>query len=487
MNRHNRRDFLKNTVATVLGVGMSAQIIPELYGKEGNLKHQDRPEDGLPPKGNPIIPGRGVCDPQVRVFNDTVYLYATHDYSPESRHFRMDNWWVWHSEDLVHWNLVSILKPEQTFLRKPFTECWATDAGTRNGKFYLYFSAGPQQIGVVVGDTPRGPWEDPLGKPLIPKGVTPTEVRDPGILMDDDGCNYIVFGTWNYYIARLADDMISLAETPRLIHLDRKYGPYGEGKTDDKPFLHKRAGVYYLSWGCFYAMSDSPYGPFIYKGSIVDQENTAIGFRTDNIVHDRHGSFFHFHGQWYFACNDQSQKGSQRYYRNSILSYVHYCDNGEIAPICISSMGVGRYDAARGTVEAEFFFKIAGGSVRECPAGGFEVRSLTNHSFLLYPNVENVPQHAKAILRLSSQAGGRGEIEIRENDVEGKLLGHAAIPDSGAWDKYIDLGVPIVLEHRNVDLAFVIRGERKEIVRFDSWRIVDECDSRTSHNPLSGS
>ena len=34
-------------------------------------------------------------------------------------------------------------------------------------------------------------------------------------------------------------------------------GPYGPGKADDKPFLHKNAqtATYYLSWGCFYATS----------------------------------------------------------------------------------------------------------------------------------------------------------------------------------------------------------------------------------------
>lgn len=480
MNPRDRRDFLKNSVAAALGVGMSAQMIPELSGEEMDWDQQGGPRSSLPPKGNPIIPGRGACDPQVRVFNGTVYLYATHDYSPENRHFRMDNWWVWHSDDLVHWNLASILKPEQTFLRKPFTECWATDAGTRDGKFYFYFSAGREQIGVVTGNTPAGPWKDPLGRPLIPKGLTPTAERDPGILMDDDGSNYIVFGTWDYYIAKLNDDMISLAESPRLIQLDRKFGPYGEGKTDDKPFLHKRAGVYYLSWGCFYAMSNSPYGPFYYKGSIINLEYTAPDFRTDNLVHDRHGSFFQFHGQWYYACNDQSQKGSQRYYRNSILSYVHYCENGEIAPVRIRSLGVGRYDAAQGIVEAEDFFKIEGGSVRECPAGGFEVRGLTDRSFLLYPNIENVPQRAKLILRLSSRAGGTGKIEIRERDREGELLGRAVIPDSGGWDKYIDLSVPLASERRGLNLALVVRGKGEEIARLASWRIVDEDERHAS-------
>jgi hypothetical protein len=34
-----------------------------------------------PLSGNPILQGRGVCDPHIRIFNDTAYLYATHDQS----------------------------------------------------------------------------------------------------------------------------------------------------------------------------------------------------------------------------------------------------------------------------------------------------------------------------------------------------------------------------------------------------------------------
>ena len=90
----------------------------------------------------------------------------------------------------------------------------------------------------VVSDAPAGPWRDPLGKALIAKGQVPTETRDPGILQEADGTSYIVFGTYDFYIARLSDDMISLAETPRRITIADPEGPYGLGKTDDKPFLH---------------------------------------------------------------------------------------------------------------------------------------------------------------------------------------------------------------------------------------------------------
>jgi beta-xylosidase len=191
----------------------------------------------------------------------------------------MDDWWVWRTEDFITWKLVSILKPEQTYWGKPLSWCWATDAISRNGKYYFYLSVGPQEIGVVVGDSPAGPWKDPLGKPLVARGSVPTAARDPGVLQEPDGTSYLVFGTFDFYIAKLGDDMISFAETPRKIELDRLVGPMGEGRTDDKPNLHKRNGKYYLSWGCFYAMSDNVYGPYVYRGSVIDQEHTAEEFQ----------------------------------------------------------------------------------------------------------------------------------------------------------------------------------------------------------------
>ena len=165
--------------------------------------------------GNPIMPGIGLTDPHFVIYGDRAYVYATHDSSPDSKGFLMTDWWVWSSADLVRWRREGTLKPEDTFLKRPFKDCWATFGASKNGKYYWYFSAGPTEIGVVVADSPAGPWKDPLGRPLIPKGLTPTAQRDPDILMDDDGKAYMVYGTFDYFVVRLNDDMISLAEKPR--------------------------------------------------------------------------------------------------------------------------------------------------------------------------------------------------------------------------------------------------------------------------------
>ena len=60
------------------------------------------------------------------------------------------------------------------------------------------------------------------------------------------------------------------------------YGPCGNHTTDDKPFLHKQGGFYYLSWGCFYGMSKSVYGPYQTKGSVIDTALIDPSFRTNH-------------------------------------------------------------------------------------------------------------------------------------------------------------------------------------------------------------
>lgn len=453
----DRRQGLKAILATTATTALGSRALAA-------ATDQRRPAPAI---GNPILPFRGVCDPQVRVYDDQVYLYATHDASAASKTFLMNDWWVWKSSDLVAWEEVSVLTPEQTYWAKPSRECWATDAARRDDKYFFYFSRGPEEIGVVQSDHPDGPWRDPLGKPLVAKGSTPTQARDPGILQEPDGTSYIVFGTWDYYIARLSRDMISLAEPPRRIEIAHPEGPYGPGKTDDKPFLHRRGDKYYLSWGCFYAMGDSPYGPFEYKGSLITRDLVDPEFRDvpppkglpprfqphDMLLADRHGSFFELHGQWYFICNDQSLPGSGPYFRNSVISYVRYRRNGEMAPVRLTRTGVGQYDAARG-IEAADFFRVHAGRVEEQADGIFVAGSLRDGSWLLYPKVRNLAGRSRLTVHA---AGGRpraDEIEVRRGGPRGHLLGRLRPLPEGS-DAY---GGDLRLTGDRDDLCLVVRS-----------------------------
>lgn len=375
---------------------------------------------------NPIVPNRGLNDPHIHIFNDTAYVYASHDKSADNRQFIMEDWWVWSSPDLVNWKLKSVLRPEETYLGRPFTGCWATDVGRRNGKYYWYFSEKNQQAGVVVGDTPTGPWQDPLGRPLLTSDLTPTDEYDMAIF-EEEGEHYIIFGVWEYYIARLSDDMISLAEDPKPLVIHDAAGPYGKGKTDDKPFVHKYGDRYYLSWGCFYAMADNLYGPYQYIGTVINADSFAEGYAAPTWPHGflqgRHGSFFEWHNQWYYAYCDISQTGN-RYFRDTFISYIHYKKNGEMAPIRVDGVGVGRYEPLRGPIEAEDYFAATGWAKDELAGGGFQVCATTDTATLYYPNIEAANSFSQLYLRLNS-GGGRYRLQVRRGTRDGQVLAEA--------------------------------------------------------------
>ncbi len=393
--------------------------------------------------GNPLMPGIGLTDPHVFVDQDTAWLFATHDASPSNRQFVMNDWWVWASSDLVQWRHVNTLKPEQTYLKRAFSDCWASFGVRHHGSWFWYLSVGPTEIGVVTADDPADSWRDPIGRPLIPKGLTPTDQRDPDILIDQDGTAYIVFGTWNYFIARLGDDMVSLAELPRPVVIHNPAGPYGPGRTDDKPSLHRRGDLYYLSWSSFYAISDCVYGPYDYVGSVLDAQHVEPIFRRRTLHHDRHGNFFEFHGQWYYICNDKNLPGRTEFFRDSCIGTVQYRNNGYIAPVRLTRTGVGQYDACSTIIEAEDYMIGSGARVAE-HTGGFAAELMKAGSWIQFPRLYNAADRRQMALRYRNATSTAVQLEIRAVGSHGPakpVLTRVYLPVTGT--RYRTLYIPV--------------------------------------------
>ena len=356
-------------------------------------------------KKNPIIPGMGVCDPHIHIFDDRMYLYASHDAIPDTHNFCMHDWHIWSSADTIEWRLDCVVKPEDFFMG-PSDCCWAVDAAERNGKYYYYFSDGSTRIGVAVSDNPGGPFRDALGHPLLDGNVTTTREYDPAVFKDDDGEYYLVFGgpAWcygegcGYFIARLNEDMVSFAETPRKIELDHC--------GDDKASLNKFNGRYYLSYGGFYAISDNVYGPYHFighTGSTID-----------------HSSFCQWNGQIFQAITVKEQT---EMYRSSGLCYVHIKENGELVtdPLIVE-YGVGQYDSNWNRIEAEWFMR--GENVKKVENKcmfGFCV-SCTENAILAYPKVRNLSDKVGFSLDYYCM-GGKASVDILAAGEGGRLLG----------------------------------------------------------------
>lgn len=403
-------------------------------------------------KKNPIIRGKGICDPHMHVFNDRVYLYATHDYSVDNKGYVMKDWQIWSSADLIEWTHKSIFRPEDTYIG-PSDRCWATDAAERNGKYYFYFSNGTDNTGVAVSDNPGGPFKDALGRPMLDGSNSPTKEYDPAIFIDDDenATPYIIFGTpkWaggdSYYIARLNEDMVSLAEKPRKVIVD--------DPADDKPSLNKYKGKYYLTWASFYAISDTVYGPYKLIGN--------HGASPD------HGSYFEWKNQWFnaFTILDPTL-----HHRASGLCYVHFRENGEmVTDQLIVEYGVGQYNAEWDKIQAEWYMAAEGNEKGENPRRGFDIIKITDGSYLYYPNIHNIKENTGIHFYAACGNNTGGMIEIRADAPNGKLLGTCQVTPTGSWNWWGYRSFTCNLNNTSgcKNLYLVFRGEGDDILHLD--------------------
>src|SRR6478752_2741127 len=156
---------------------------------------------------NPIIQTKYTADPAPMVYNDTVFLYTGHD-EDNAFGFEMHDWLLYTSTDMVNWTDHGAVASLKDFKWLPYDNgAWAAQCVHRNNKFYLYCPVpNGAGIGVLVADSPYGPFKDPIGKPLIKNG--PQDI-DPTILINDDGQAYLYWGNPELYYVKLNSDMIS--------------------------------------------------------------------------------------------------------------------------------------------------------------------------------------------------------------------------------------------------------------------------------------
>ena len=232
---------------------------------------------GMEQVNMPLFQTKYTADPSPLVVGDTLFLYTSHDASPEdipdeneksSAGFFMYDWLLWSTTDMVNWTEHGAVASLKDFpWRSRENGAWAIQTVERNGKYYLYAPLHGHGIGVLEADSPYGPFKDPLGKPLVWDQSNWYDI-DPSVFTDDDGQAYMYWGNPHTFWAKLGEDMTSLtSEVTKLPHIPN----YQEG-----PWFYKRNGHYYLGFASTccpealgYAMSDSPTGPWEWKGYIM--------------------------------------------------------------------------------------------------------------------------------------------------------------------------------------------------------------------------
>ena len=395
---------------------------------------------------------------------DRAYAFGGTDLEPynfDVKTFIMPYWRCFSSDDLINWRFESMLDPEIMYFGKT-DKCFAGHGVYKNNKWYWYMSNFVKNTGVAVADSPKGPWKDALGKPLLPEDLTYTHEYDGCVFTDDDGQSYMIFGSWhekkmdNNNVA--LNDRISLKEEPRKFQVNNV--PQGITPPVDAPFLHKHGEYYYLSWRRPYAISKNIYGPYEY----VDEQ-------------DAHGhlGFFDFNNQNFVNYTTLKEEYRRRYSFCS-LAYVHYNNDGSIAKMedKIAEFGVGQYSANWDAIEAEWFMKKPKGPEKlMLERDKFAVKNLQNNDYLFFPNIHDFPYNGKISITYACGNNRGGEFIIRVSGVNGPIYGKAKFRSTGSWKSYQTLEIPMELNPPGtVSIAICIKGEAEtELVRIDKFSV----------------
>jgi alpha-N-arabinofuranosidase len=171
---------------------------------------------------NPVIPGFW-SDPSVcRVGEDYYLVNSTFEYFPGVP--------VFHSKDLVNWELIGYCIDRQTQLPRGLN-IFATTIRYHEGTFYMITTnIGAEGNFYVTAKNPAGPWSDPIF--IQAQGI------DPDLFFDDDGRVYIISSTFELFEIDL--------NTGKFISEGLKVWNGTGGRYAEGPHIYKKDGFYYI-------------------------------------------------------------------------------------------------------------------------------------------------------------------------------------------------------------------------------------------------
>lgn len=416
---------------------------------------------------NPIIQTKYTADPAPMVYNDTVFLYTTHD-EDDAEGFKMLDWLLYTSTDMVNWTdhgAVASLKSFDWVKRD--NGAWAEQVIERNGKFYMYCPIHGNGIGVLVSDSPYGPFKDPLNKPLVWQKEHWDDI-DPTVFIDDDGQAYMYWGNPNVYYVKLNEDMISYSG--EIVKLADKPEHYQEG-----PWVYKRNGHYYMAFastccpeGIGYAMSDKATGPWSTKGYIMRPTERTRGNHPGII--DYKGSSYVF-GLNYDLLHLETFDHKER--RSVSVAKMHYNPDGTIKEVPYwqetKLEQIENFNPYR-RVEAETMAWGYGLKAENHKNGGLYITDIDDNEYLCVRGVDFGKKGAKKFSVIAACVEKGGMIEIRLDSTEGPVIGCVSISPTGGLDIYKQMSCRIKNAKGVHDLYFCFKGEKgNKLFNLDYW------------------
>lgn len=291
---------------------------------------------------NPYLPNwEYIPDGEPRVFGDRIYVYGSHD-RKDSIDFCDYKLKVWSApvSDPTKWVCHGDIFRSRDGHDSPSDVDWtdellfAPDVVERGGKYYLYAYIVNAKGCVAVADRPEGPFRLLSRYEYdIPNHYDNGTFIDPGVLVDDDGRVYIYCGYQGSYMCELKDNMYEAVPGSYKLDIIPTAEPH---RFFEACSPRKINGTYYLIYSpqrgsCLdYATSDSPTGPFAYRGTIIDN---GIDFPGGN----DHGSVCCVNGQWYIFYHRMTNGTIMS--RRGCVERIEILPDGTIPQVEMTSLG----------------------------------------------------------------------------------------------------------------------------------------------------
>ncbi len=273
---------------------------------------------------NPISSYHYLADPSCASDGDTFYILTdVDDYNNQTNwNYDIVGLYAFTSEDMKNWtDHGMIFRSKREFGNYP-SNTWASGIAVKDGKVYIVYPDGASGVGMITAPAIDGPYTDPVKEThgvnriagsgsLIGSCDGIAHCFDPGILIDDDGKGYVIFGGGESNSRPYGNnfDIISFTESNGKITFDKNsLKKVSLPNSFEAPYLHKKGSTYYLSFNnrsqvIDYGMSNNIWGPYTFVGTVIP----GIGSVPD--AHgeggNNHQGFAPFKDKWYAVYHDR--------------------------------------------------------------------------------------------------------------------------------------------------------------------------------------
>lgn len=379
---------------------------------------------------NPYLPNwEYIPDGEPRVFGDRIYVYGSHD-RKDSIDFCDYKLKVWSApvSDPTKWVCHGDIFRSRDGHDSPSDVDWtdellfAPDVVERGGKYYLYAYIVNAKGCVAVADRPEGPFRLLSRYEYdIPNHYDNGTFIDPGVLVDDDGRVYIYCGYQGSYMCELKDNMYEAVPGSYKLDIIPTAEPH---RFFEACSPRKINGTYYLIYSpqrgsCLdYATSDSPTGPFTYRGTIIDN---GIDFPGGN----DHGSVCCVNGQWYIFYHRMTNGTIMS--RRGCVERIEILPDGTIPQVEMTSLGFEESLNSYDFTQADTACVLKGGCyITETSVFERPIVNVTDGCVMGWKYFDFGEDFASKTMQIRLKlrgTGSRGRVHVRLDSEDGEELG----------------------------------------------------------------